>query len=428
MFRSPDVFLARRYLRPRRSLTSIITLLSVVGPALGVTVLIVTTAVFSGFDREIKQRLLGMQAHVHVYPQPAGWREEQPIISEPAPIFEIMETVGLAAAPSIDDLVILQFRESMEIKSMSGILPEREALITDLPASMVQGGYAIAPGEILVGSPLALQLGLRIGDRLLVHAPRRLARHLEWSEGGGIEARESDVVHLPEEVVVAGIFSFGIHQLDQNVVYMHIDQAAELLGLDWEVATAIRGRLADPFHLEQELAELRRQLPGFRVVTWQEQNERLLGAIQVEKNLTLFLLFFIVLVAAFSIAGTLITSVIQKTREIGILKALGLSPLAIARVFVYQGAIIGLVGTLSGCLAGFLIVRHRNLVADLIARLLGREIFPPELYYLDSIPAWLTAREMINIGVLAFVVCVFASLLPALYASCLQPARALTEE
>ncbi len=430
MRQAPDIFLARRYLRPRRSLTSVITLLSVLGPALGVTVLIVTTSVFSGFQREITQRLLGVQAHLQVFPSPPviADPERQPVIADPERVMRAMQEVGLKAAPAIEDLVLLQFRESMEIKSMAGILPDREAMITDLKRSVLQGKFEIEHGEILVGSPLAEHLNLRVGDQLLIHAPRRLTRHIEWDEEGRLRTEEVDTVYLPEEVVVAGIFSFGIHELDSNMVYMHIDQAAELVGLDWDTATSIKGRADDPFNLQPQLAALRRQLPEFFIVTWQERNERLLGAIQVEKNLTMFLLFFIVLVAAFSIAGTLIASVIQKTREIGILKALGLSPLMIARVFLYQGMMIGAIGTLAGCLAGVLIIHHREAVADMIAGLLGREIFPPELYYLDRIPAWLTAGDVTMIGGLAFLVCVLAALLPALYASCLKPARALAEE
>lgn len=429
MFHSPDIFLTRRYLKPRRSLSSIITLLSVLGPALGVTVLIVTTAVFSGFEREMKQRLLGIQAHLHIFPHSHMDFQGRPIISEPDSITETLEEkTEIKTAPNIDDLIIIQFQERMEIKTMSGILPGKEAQITELPESIQLGRYDIKPGEILIGAPFARKFNLQVGDELLVHAPRQMARHLKWREDGTIEAEETTTVHLPEECTVAGIFSFGIYDLDSAMVYMHIDQAAELLGLPWDTATVIKGKVPDPFNMKSEVALLRNQLPDYQVSTWKERNVRLLDTVQVEKNLTLFLLFFIVLVAAFSIAGTLITSVIQKTREIGILKALGLSPFAIARIFLFQGAVIGFIGTVLGCLSGILIIYYRETVADLIGFLLGREIFPPELYHLYRIPAWLTTWDVAVIGGMAFLVCVLAALLPALYASCLKPAQALTEE
>ncbi len=430
MLNKADIFLARRYLRPRRSLTSVILLLSILGPALGVAVLIVTTSVFTGFQREIQHRLIDMQAHLRVVPAQAAAKglSEQAIISDPQSIMQVMREAGVTPAPSLDDLALLQSRGRMEIKSLQGIDPELEEKITDLERGTILGTHRISHGEVLIGQPLAENLGLNIGDQLLLHSPRRLTEHIEWREDGTVKAEEIDTVRLPEEVEVAGIFTFGIHQLDSNVIYIHIDQAAELLGLDWDTADSIKGGVEDPFDLRDEAAALQARLPDYHVITWQEENKRLLGAVQVEKNLTLFLLFFIVLVAAFSIAGTLITSVIQKTREIGILKAIGLSPFTIARVFLYQGMLIGAAGTAIGCLGGVLIVYYRESVADFIARLLGREIFPPELYYLDRIPAWISAGDVMLITFLALAACVLAALLPALYASALKPARALAEE
>ncbi len=425
---SPDIFLAFRYLRPKRSLVSVITLLSVIGPALGVAVLIIVTAVFDGFDREMKQRLLGLQAHLMVYPGQRSYFESVAKIDDPAPVMGLLESKGLKAAPMIEDLALVQYRDIIEIKSMRGIVPEEEIEITDLKKSIVAGTWDIKPGEVLVGVNLAASLGVDIGDAILVHSPRKLTENVVWDESGEITMEETQSVYLPEEAVVAGLFSVGIHQIDANMIYLHLDQAADVLGLDWGAATAIHCRSNSPFELDDLANELRGILKGYHVVTWQEQNERLFGALQVEKTLTTFLLFFIVIVAAFSIAGTLITSVTQKTRDIGILKAVGMGPGTIAKVFLIQGAVIGFLGTAAGTAVGLLVIRFRDNVADAIARLIGHELFPPELYYLEKIPAWLTMQDTLVIVGMAFIVCVAASLLPALYASFLQPAKALAED
>ena len=425
---SPDIFLALRYLRPKRSLVSIITLLSVIGPALGVAVLIIVTAVFDGFDREMKQRLLGLQAHLMVYPAQRSDFESVAKIDDPTPVMGLLESKGLKAAPMIEDLALIQYRDTIEIKSMRGILPEKEIEITDLRDSIVTGTWDIQPGEVLIGVNLASTLGVDIGDTVLVHSPRKLTENVKWDESGEISMEETESVYLPEEAVVAGLFSFGIHQIDANMVYLHIDQAAEVMALDWGVATAVHCTSDHPFDLDPVTENLRGILRGYHIVTWKEQNERLFGALQVEKTLTTFLLFFIVIVAAFSIAGTLITSVTQKTRDIGILKAVGIGPGTIAKVFLIQGAVIGLLGTVIGTICGLLIIRFRDTVADGIATLIGHELFPSELYYLDKIPAWLTVKDTALIVGLAFFICVTASLLPALYASLLQPAKALAED
>jgi lipoprotein-releasing system permease protein len=163
-------------------------------------------------------------------------------------------------------------------------------------------------------------------------------------------------------------------------------------------------------------------------VTWQEANRQLFGALRVEKNLMFFLLTFIVIVAAFGIAGTLITVVVQKTREIGILKAVGMPGGTIARIFLLQGTIIGLIGTSLGTGLGLTIIHYRNQVAAVLAAVMGVEVFPKELYHLSQIPALVMASDVVLIVSAALVICIAGSLVPALYASALSPAAALQEE
>ncbi|MCF7853997.1 MAG: ABC transporter permease [Candidatus Pacebacteria bacterium] len=422
-----DIFLALRYLRPKRTFVSIITLLSILGPALGVGVLIIVTSVMSGFDRDIRRQILAMQAHIQVQPAFASITDNHAVITDTNPILDKMAELHIQGAPLIESPVLLQSRDNIQIKYVRGIDPALEASVTDV-AEHVRGRYKITEGEALIGSEMAYAMGVGIGDRILVHAPQKLTRNIKWPEDGTVKVQETDTVYLPEEVTVAGIFTMGLYEYDSTMLFMHIDQAAQLFGIDWGAATSIHARTPDPFALEKETATLREAFPEYRIVTWQEANRQLFSALRVEKNLMFLVLSFIVIVAAFCIAGTLITVVTQKTREIAILKAVGMGGMMVARIFMLQGAIIGLLGTLLGLTLGTLVVHYRNQVAAVLAQVMGVEIFPKELYHLSQIPALIKPSDLALIISLAFVICILASLLPALYASLLSPARALQDE
>jgi len=173
---------------------------------------------------------------------------------------------------------------------------------------------------------------------------------------------------------------------------------------------------------------LREALLPADVVTWQERNQLLFGTLRVEKNLMSFLMAFIVLVASFSIAATLITVVVQKTREIGVLKAVGMSRWLIARIFLLQGAVIGVIGTSLGTALGLLVMACRNQIAALLSAIMGHDVFPAELYHLTQIPALTTAADLGRIVALSLSICVLAALVPALYASAMAPAKALQDD
>jgi lipoprotein-releasing system permease protein len=233
---------------------------------------------------------------------------------------------------------------------------------------------------------------------------------------------------MPEQVRIVGIFSMGVYDFDNGLVFLHIDQAAELFGYDWGAATSIHARVPDPFRMDGVLVALRQELGQYTVRSWQEANQLLFGALRVEKTLMVFLLTFIVVVAAFGIAGTLITVAVQKTREIGVLKAMGMSRSLVARIFLLVGGIIGCIGTLVGVGLGLLVIGYRDVIATVLSRAMGVDVFPPELYHLTQIPGKPMAGDVVLITLMSLLICILASLIPALYASALSPARALQEE
>ncbi len=424
-----DIFLALRYLRPKRTFISLITLLSILGPILGVALLVIVTAVMAGFDRDIREGILGMQSHVQVTPAFRLTSDRPAMFEDPEPVMAALHRAGAKGSPLIEGAVLVQLRGQAMPKFVKGIMPATEREVTSIARTKgFVGRFDIAEGEALIGSGMAAQLGLALGDRLLIHSPSRLTRNVQWSEDGRVQMGEVDEVYLPEEVTIVGIFSMGVYEYDSSIVFVHLDQAADLFGMEWGSATSVHASVPDPFDLDEIVVALGEDLPQCRIVTWQQANRQLFGALQVEKNLMSFLLFFIVIVASFGIAGTLITVVVQKTREIGVLKAVGMSRGMVARIFLLQGATIGVLGTVLGTTIGLLVIRYRERVAALLAKIMGHEIFPQELYHLSQIPALSKRSDVLAIVSLAFFVCVLASLVPALYASHLSPAQALQEE
>jgi lipoprotein-releasing system permease protein len=437
-----DLLLALRYLRPKRTFISVITLLSVLGPMLGVAILIIVTAVMSGFDHDIREGILSMQADVYVRPALPGQ-----LIEDPEPILKKMAEAGISGAPVIEGKGMIQVGKEPAFTMVRGIQPNLERNVTRIADNgRFIGTFDIKEGEAIIGNIMAAQLGLHLGDTLLLHAPQRLISNIKWGKDGQIKVTEPDEIYFPEEVKVAGIFSVGVQDFDAGFIFLHIDQAADLFGYDWGSATSIHGSVPDPFRMEGTLDALRKALPlqhvryrtadgyddrlepKYDVQSWQQVNAVLFGTLRTEKTMMLFLLTFIVIVASFGITGTLITLAVQKTREIGIMKAMGMSRWLVARIFLLLGAVIGTLGTTLGTIAGLLVIRYREGVANLLSRLMGADVFPSELYHLVSIPGRATFSDVGTIVAMAICICTLASLIPALYASALSPARALRED
>jgi lipoprotein-releasing system permease protein len=397
----------------------------------------------SGFDHDIREGILSMQADVYLSPV---YRNQ--IIDDPEPILEKMASVGIKGAPTIEGPILIQTEgDDPAIKMARGIQPELEREVTSIADNgRFMGRFEIKEGEAIIGNILAAQLGLNLGDELLIHAPQRLMGNVKWSEDGKVKVSEPDEVYFPEEVTVVGIFSLGVQDFDAGYVFLHIDQAAELFGYEWGTAMNIHGSVPDPFQMDTILDSLREKLslqrvrvptengyeerfePKYDVRSWQEVNAVLFNTLRTEKTMMVFLLTFIVVVASFGITGTLITLAVQKTREIGIMKAMGMSRWLVARIFLLLGAVIGTLGTLLGTAMGLLVIRYRDHVANILSRLMGAEVFPADLYHLVNIPGRATFTDVGLIVAMSIFICTMASLIPALYASFLSPARALRED
>lgn len=416
-----DFFLAWKYFKPKRNAVSVITLISIVGVALGVAVLVVVLAVMTGFSDKMKEKLIDTTSHAQITPAFGT------CIEDPQPAVNAVEKLEGSAMPTIMGPILLQRGNIFLPKQMIAINPNDKAVSRfNVKESIKAGTFSLEMDEIIISYVIAKELGVDIGDKILVHSPVKLSKMVKTNENGQYEAVQG--AYLPREFVVTGIYSFDKYDFDKNVLFLGLDDATELYDMPFGSSTNILVWTKDPYDMNDFKLKLSSQLTTYNIDTWQDMNRRLLDVLAVEKNMQLFLLVFIVLVAAFSITNTLITTVIQKTREIGLLKAIGASSATIMRVFLLQGFFVGSIGTFFGLILGWLFVKFRMNVLEFLRVVTGQEIFPKEVYVFNELPAHIVPMDLITISAIAIILCTIGGLIPAFRAAKLDPAGALRSE
>jgi lipoprotein-releasing system permease protein len=303
-----------------------------------------------------------------------------------------------------------------------GLNPLLETNISVLPNRIVEGKFDVNNRGLLIGSEFAQNMNLQVGDRVEIGSPSVLRQWREDSKKPGASAPV-----LPE-YEVRGIFDVGYYEYNDKVIVTSLRDAQDL----YDLGKSVHGLLV-MLHDAYQAPAAQRELGGllgedYRVVTWMEENANLLNALIVEKNVMFYLLFFIMIVAAMCILSALITFVIQKTREIGMLKALGATDLQVTLIFLSQGALLGAVGDLAGYGLGMLAVGYRNEFLHLMNRLTGFELFPASIYGFSELPALIVPKDILLICGSAWIVCVLGGLIPAWRAGRLKPVAALRYE
>jgi lipoprotein-releasing system permease protein len=421
-------FLALRYLKPKRTFLSLITLISILGVVLGISVLIIVISVMTGFERELQRKIIGFDADVLISGNEVmnNWREI---------LDHTKKTPGVvAAAPFAQGRVIVQFQNHRAVPWLRGIDPGLEQSVANLKQFLVAGEFDLSGDNGIIGSELASTLGVTIGDTIEIYSPHdmgELQKALDNAEGKPDNRQELKRVReliLPMEITVTGMFNSGRYAYDSDyiLVPLHIMQEAYSLGGG---VHGIAVRTSDPFTADKVRDRLNRFIePPFQAVTWIDQNRELFDAIRIERTTMFFVLIFVVIVAAFGIMSTLITSTVQKTREIGLMKALGAQMTQIMWIFLAQGMIVGFFGTLIGLSSGIALVQYRNQVRDFLAATLHVELFPAAVYQFSEIPAEIVPRDVLVICISAFLICSLAALIPAYFAARLDPVKALRFE
>ena len=525
-----SLFLALKYLKPKRTLTSVVTVISVVGVLLGVAILLIVMSVMTGFDNMWREKILAFKPHLVVTRvSPATGRGG--ILDQPDQLCDRIEAMDgvVASTPSVETKVLMSYNDRTSAPMVIGVDPERVTHANLVASNIVSGVFDVEDDGIVMGRDLAHELGALVGDRVLLYSPLNVV--------------SMDEMYLPEEVVVRGLFNMGMRDFDSMVVLSSLGIARELVGIEegaysvhvsvkepmkpvafakqaWEMRAmlafdeeqfleSLTGRLGvDPDTLAERVEQhLKRDMDGFsecvrrgvlsqpydrwlgarsmlpitveqyrdelmrsfglnyenytarveegvglttnvlmdiiypagrlrgetpvdtsyRVSTWQEVDEMMFRALTHEKNMMFILLGAITVVAVFCVTNTLIVITVQKTNEIGLLKALGFSSGQIMATFVWVGWIQCLIGTVLGIGTGLLVLVNLNNIVAMLAKF-GTEVFPKDIYGLEGIPWDFNGSDVFFIAACVMGFCTIAALYPAWRASRMDPVVALRHE
>lgn len=418
-----ELLLALRYLRPKRTFVSIITLISILGVMLGVAVLIIVISVMSGFDHDLREKVFGFNAHLKIFAN--GQTMENYALVENL-VASNKSVKGVAPFCLEQVMVKTQPASGQPLFAapwVRGVDPQAEARVSDLPSSIVAGQFDPGHQGLVVGTVFAENMQLRVGDRVAVYSPQDLKR-MEETRGKDVEKAV-----LPGDFEIRGIFDAGFFEFNASIVIASLADAQALY--DLEDSDSIHGlmvALHNPYQAQRVARELEQSLGDeYRVTTWMEDSP-LMMAVAVEKNVMLYILFFIVIVAAFGITCTLITFIVMKTREIGLMKALGASNGQVMWVFLGQSLIVSVVGVAVGLGLGLLALAYRNEFLFAMRRFTGFELFPAQIYGFSELPALIVPGDIAIICGGSLLICLLAAAFPAWHASKLNPVEALRHE
>ena len=417
-----ELFIGLRYLKAKRKSTfiSIITFISTAGVALGVMALIVVLAVMTGFENDLKEKILGTNAHIVVI------RSGTPMEEYRAVIEKLKGFTGVqAATPFIYNQVMLSSGKNVSGVVLRGIDVATDRQVTRLSKSIVEGsidalethmgpGTDTTPG-LMVGKELAKHLNLFLGDKVNVISPMGSITPL------GMMPRM-------KPFRLTGIFNTGMFEYDSTLAYVSLDQAQRFFDLG-DTVTGIQLKVEDVYHTDELARSINREMGrNYYARDWMQMNKNILFALKTEKIVMFIILTLIVLVAAFGIASTLFMVVMEKTRDIAILKSMGATATSIMKIFVLEGLIIGIIGTIAGVISGLLIALNLEPIITLIQKVTGQNFFNKDIYYLDHFPSLVVPSDVLLISVTAILISFLATLYPAWQASRMLPAEALRYE
>jgi len=412
MFHPLECFIGLRYVRARarRGFVSFISLASLLGIGLGVAALIVILSVMNGFESELRLRLLSMTAHASVAEPEGGILDWQALKAQ------VIREPGVAgASPFVALEGMLGSGSNLSPAIVRGILPAEEAAVSGLNRFLRVGSLEdLQPDarRIILGRILALNLGVGIGDRINVLVPR--------VDNGRLSPRL-------RSFTVTGLFEAGIQDHDAGLALMHLSDASQLKGIAGR-AEGVSIRLENPLEVARLQAWTRSAVPSLDYSDWTLENSNYFRAIRIEKTMMTLLLLLIVAVAAFNIVASLMMVVTDKQKDIAILRTYGLEPRRVARVFMVQGSILGLAGTLIGLVLGVVLALNVETIVPWMELTFNFQIMPGDVYYVTEIPSEIHLLDVVLIPVLAFFVAVLATIYPARRAASVAPAEALRYE
>jgi len=413
--RSFELFVGLRYTRAKRRnhFISFISLTSMVGIALGVAALIIVLSVMNGFQQELRTRILGVASHAQITGPNnvlGDWQRLQAQLRDAEHV--------QATAPYIMAQGMLSYGQSVQGVIVRGISPAHETKVAELGEHMRAGELgALRPGEfgIILGSDLAHALGVLVGDKVVLLAPQG-------------QFTPTGVVPRLKQFRVVGLFQVGMYEYDAGLALIHMQDAATLYRMG-NTVSGLRLKLDDLFLAPQVSRQIADALDGnYYVSDWTQQHANFFRAVQMEKRVMFIILALIVAVAAFNIVSTLVMAVTDKRADIAIMRTFGASPSSIMKIFIVQGALIGVIGTVAGTIMGVIIALNIDVIVPFIENVLGTKFLAKDVYYISDLPSQLLWSDVIMITLLSFVLSLLATLYPSWRAAQTNPAEALRYE
>ena len=414
-----ELFVGLRFTRARKRnsgrnhFISFISLVSMLGIALGVAALIVVLSVMNGFQKEVRARILGVASHVQLTGADNRLADWQAVAKEAA-----VHPQVVAAAPFVNAQGMLLFGAAVRGAVVRGIVPQLEEKVADIGRNMVAGKLeALAPGEfgIVLGAELARALGAVPGDKVTLIAPQGLVT-------------PAGILPRLKQFTVVGLFEVGMFEYDSGLALIHVQDAQKLYGMA-EYVSGVRLKLRDLFQSREVTRDLMARMRGdIYISDWTRSHANFFRAVQIEKTMMFIILLLIVAVAAFNIVSTLVMAVTDKQPDIAILRTLGASPGAIMQIFIVQGALIGVIGTLIGVASGILLAINIDVVVPFLERLLSIRFLSREVYYITELPSDLQRQDVIVIALVSLALSLLATIYPSWRASRVNPAEALRYE
>jgi lipoprotein-releasing system permease protein len=424
MYKPLEAFIGLRYVRAKRRnhFISFISLISMLGIALGVTTLITVISVMNGFEKELRARILGAIAHATIRPVEGPLFDWADVIAQVGAHPEVD-----GAAPFIEEGVWLQGQESSGA-FVRGVDPAYETTVSEVADKMLSGRLQdLVPGEygIILGIGLASRLRVGPGDRVTVIAPR-------------LKATPVGASALMRRFTVVGAFEFGEFENDSALALIHLEDAARLLRMPPGSAGGVRLHLEDMYRAWSVARDISDELtragadsaaPQYYLVRdWTQERGNLFQAVRTEKTVMWVILSLIIAVAAFNIISMLVMVVTDKQSDIAILKTMGALPGTIMRVFVIQGSVIGVVGTVLGVIGGILLAQNIGTVVPFLERLFGFSLFPSDIYYITELPSDLRSADVIKFALMSLAMSLLSTIYPSWRAARTHPAEALSYE
>lgn len=416
MFRPLELFIGLRYTRAKRrsQIVSFISLVSTIGIALGVITLITVLSVMNGFEQELRDRILGVVSHITIESlndKIEDWKDIDQKINSNSSV--------IATSPYVSGEIMVAYKNFSSGAGIRGILPEKEGLVSDVLSRIVEGSADdLKPKSynVLIGTALAEKLGVGVGDKITLVVPQ-------------MQLTAVGLLPRMKRFTIVGIFNAGMYTFDLRMVMMHLDDAAKLTRKGKSIS-GIRIKTEDMDQSAGLAIDIRRNIgSSYWALDWSKRNRNLFSAIKLQKRVMFIILALVVGVAAFNLISTLIMTVNDKKGDIAILRTLGFSQKGILKIFIIQGALIGIVGIVIGTICGVLLSLNVSSIASLIEAYFGVELMVKDIYMITkTLPASVAAGDIILVAMVSFVLTLLATIYPAFRAMSAPPAEALRYE